>query len=144
MQNVRVLSNHKRALLSHKCTFREKIARFNISQFYVNKINHWVSTNDYWQNWIYTKIIVFRHLTIITVSKYYRFHDKNFLGNHKCTASHYMINLLTHWDRDKMADIFQTIFSNVFSSIKMFEFRLRFHWNLFLRFELTISQHGFR
>ena len=32
-----------------------------------------------------------RHLTIITVSKYYRFHDKNFLGNHKCTASHYMI-----------------------------------------------------
>ena len=39
MQNVRVLSNHKRALLSHKCTFREKIARFNISQFYVIKIN---------------------------------------------------------------------------------------------------------
>ena len=42
MQNVRVLSNHKRALLSHKCTFREKIARFNISQFYVIKIDHWV------------------------------------------------------------------------------------------------------
>ena len=42
MQNVKVLSNHKRVLLSHKCTFREKIARFNISQFYVIKINHWV------------------------------------------------------------------------------------------------------
>ena len=25
------------------------------------------------------------------MSKYYRFHDKNFLGNHKCTASHYII-----------------------------------------------------
>ena len=44
MQNVRVLSNHKRALLSHKCMFREKIARFNISQFYVIKIDHWVKT----------------------------------------------------------------------------------------------------
>ena len=32
------------------------------------------------------------HLTIITVPIYYRFHDKNFLGNHKCTASHYIIN----------------------------------------------------
>ena len=42
MQNVRVDNNHKRALLSHKCTFREKIARFNISQFYVIKINYWV------------------------------------------------------------------------------------------------------
>ena len=28
--------------------------------------------------------------------------------------------------------------------IKMFEFRLRFHWSLFLRFELTILQHWFR
>ena len=72
--------------------FREKIARFNISQFYVIKIDHWVHcTNDYWHSWIYTKIVGFRHLTIITVSKYYRFHDKNFLGNHKCTASHYII-----------------------------------------------------
>ena len=34
MRNVRVLSNHNRAL------FREKIARFNIFQFYVIKINH--------------------------------------------------------------------------------------------------------
>ena len=40
MRNIRVLSNHERALLAHKCTFREKIARFNISQFYVIKINH--------------------------------------------------------------------------------------------------------
>ena len=33
----------------------------------------------------------------------------------------------THWGRDKMADIFQTIFSNAFSWMKMYEFWLRFH-----------------
>ena len=51
---------------------------------------------------------------------------------------------LTHWGRDKMAAIFLTTFSNEFSWRKMFEFRLRFHWNLFLRVQLTIFQHWFR
>ena len=50
---------------------------------------------------------------------------------------------LTHWGRDKMAAIFQTTFSNAFSWMKMYEFRLRFHWSLFLRFQLTISHHWF-
>ena len=40
MRNVRVLSNHERALLAHQCTFGEKIARFNIFQFYVIEIDH--------------------------------------------------------------------------------------------------------
>ena len=40
MRNVMVLSNHERALLAHQYTFGEKIAWFNISQFYVIKINH--------------------------------------------------------------------------------------------------------
>ena len=44
----------------------------------------------------------------------------------------------THWGRDKMAAISQTISSNAFSWMKISEFRLRFHWSLFLRFELTI------
>ena len=39
--------------------------------------------------------------------------------------------LLTHWSRDKMAAIFET-FSNGFSWMKMYEFRLKFHWNLCL------------
>ena len=39
---------------------------------------------------------------------------------------------LTRWDRDEMNKIAQTIISNMFSSIKIFEFRLKFHWNLFL------------
>ena len=34
--------------------------------------------------------------------------------------------------------------SNVFSSKKVFEFRLKFPWSLFLRVQLTIFQHWFR
>ena len=43
-----------------------------------------------------------------------------------------------------MAAIFQTTFSNAFSLKKMLEFRLKFHWNLFLRVQSTIFQHWFR
>ena len=50
---------------------------------------------------------------------------------------------LTHWGRDKMAAIFLTTSWNAFSLIKMCEFRLRFHWNVFGRFELTIFHHWF-
>ena len=46
---------------------------------------------------------------------------------------------LTHWGWDKMADISQTTFSNIFSSIKMCQFWLKFHWSLFLRVQLTNS-----
>ena len=52
--------------------------------------------------------------------------------------------LLTHWGRDKMASIFQTTISIAFSWMKMFKFRLRFHWSLFPRVQLTIFQHWFR
>ena len=42
----------------------------------------------------------------------------------------------------------QTTFSRrhfkCFSWIKMYEFRLRFHWSLFLRIQLNIFQHRFR
>ena len=50
---------------------------------------------------------------------------------------------LTHWARDKMAAISQT-FSNAFSCIKMYEFRLKFHWSLFSKVQLTIFHHWFR
>ena len=56
-----------------------------------------------------------------------------------------MVNTwLTHWGRDKMAAVSQTTLSNAFSWMKMLEFRLRFHWSLFLRVQLTIIQHWFR
>ena len=51
---------------------------------------------------------------------------------------------LTHWSRDQIDAISQTTFSNVFSRMKMNEFRLGFHWSLFLRFELRKFQHWFR
>ena len=51
---------------------------------------------------------------------------------------------LTHWGRDKMDAISQTTFLIWFPWMKMFEFRLKFHWCLFLRVQLTIFQHWFR
>ena len=51
---------------------------------------------------------------------------------------------LIHWGRDKMDAIFQTTFSSAFSWMKMYKFRLKFHWSLFLRVQLTIFQHWFR
>ena len=65
-------------------------------------------------------------------------------------------HILTHWGRDKMDIISQTTFSGAFSLIKRFEFRLEFHWNFFLRFQLIhcalvtpcggrdLGQHWFR
>ena len=43
-----------------------------------------------------------------------------------------------------MAATFQTTFSNAYSWMKMYEFQLQFHWDLFLRVRLTIFQHLFR
>ena len=51
---------------------------------------------------------------------------------------------LTHWGRDKMDAISQTTFSSAFYWMKMYEFRLRFHWILFPRVQLTIFHHWFR
>ena len=55
-----------------------------------------------------------------------------------------LVVMLTHWGRDKMDAISQTTLSNTFSWIKMFEFRLKFHWSLFPRVQLRIFQHWFR
>ena len=44
---------------------------------------------------------------------------------------HHSEGTLTHWGRDQIDAISQTTFSNVFSSMKMIEFRLKFHWSLF-------------
>ena len=55
-----------------------------------------------------------------------------------------LANVLTHWGRDKIDAISQTTFSNTFSWMKIFEFRLKFHWSLFPRVRLTIFQHWFR
>ena len=54
-----------------------------------------------------------------------------------------LLSVLIHWGRDKMPDISQTL-SNAFSWMKIYEFRLVFHWSLFLRVQSTTSQHWFR
>ena len=52
--------------------------------------------------------------------------------------------LLPHWGRDKMATIFQTTLSSSFSCMKIVLFWFQFHWNLFLRVQLTIIRQWFR
>ena len=63
-------------------------------------------------------------------------------------ATHHTIHRpktsLTHWGRNKMVAISQTTFSSAFSLMKMFQLRLKFHWSLFLRVQLTIFKHWFR
>ena len=44
----------------------------------------------------------------------------------------------------QMDAISQTTFSNAFFLLKMFVFRLKFHWSLFPRVQLTIFQQWFR
>ena len=46
--------------------------------------------------------------------------------------------------RRQIAAVFQTTFSNRFRWMKMYEFRLKFHWSLFLRVQLTIFHDWFR
>ena len=51
---------------------------------------------------------------------------------------------LTHWGWDKTPAIFQATFSNAFSWMEMYKFRLRFHWYLFTRVQLIVFQYWFR
>ena len=52
---------------------------------------------------------------------------------------HRKTTVLTHWGRDIMDAIFQTTLSNGFSWMKMYEFRLTFHWSLFLGVQSTFQ-----
>ena len=90
MRNVTVLSNHERALLAHQCTFGEKIARFNISQFNVIKINHRLQMIIYIAEFTPKELFCIMY-PLLQCQNTIVFHDKNFLGNHKCTASHYIM-----------------------------------------------------
>ena len=71
-----------------------------------------------------------------------------FEGLRALGARQHVIGLLrhqrAHWGPDKINTISQTTFSNAFYWIKIYEFRLRFHWSLLLRFKLTIFQHWFK
>ena len=88
------------------------------------KIYVWTITLKHW------------HQVMIIISLWIRFNSRILLDQWDW--------LLTHWGRDKMAAIFQTTIANAFSWMKMYEFRLRFHWILFPGVQLTIFQHWFR
>ena len=70
--------------------------------------------------------------------------EESFSVAHSTVKTGITISRLTHWGRDKMAATFKTMFSNTFSWMKIYEFRLRFHWSFFLMVQLTIFQHWFR
>ena len=83
------------------------------------------------------------HIAIITVPCYLSVSLsvglQHFVWNNGTVSS-----CLTHWSRDKMTAIFQTTFSNTFSWMKIYKLRLRFHWRLFPRIQLTICKHWLR
>ena len=66
---------------------------------------------------------------------------KHVLYQVNCTQLHieYRIEAETGWPT-----CLQMTFSNAFSWMKIYEFWLKFHWSLFLRFQLTIYHHWFR
>ena len=78
-----------------------------------------------------------------TSMKYYR--------GESCSDTAYLV---WNWNNitNNTSDEFNTLrprqdgcqFPFVFSWMKIYEFRLRFHWTLFLRVQLTIFQHWFR
>ena len=53
-------------------------------------------------------------------------------------------NKLTHWDRHKMVTANFLTFSNAFSWMKIYKYRLRFRWSLFPMVRLTTFQYWFR
>ena len=60
-------------------------------------------------------------------------------------ADGYLFNFSFNTLRPRQMDVIsQTTFSSAFSWMKMFELRLKCHWSLFLRVQLTIFQHWFR
>ena len=52
--------------------------------------------------------------------------------------------ILAHWGQDKMSSFHRRHFQVHFLTKKIAVFRFKFHWNLFLRVQLTISLHWFR
>ena len=55
-----------------------------------------------------------------------------------------MTSHFIHLPRDKMVTILKTVFSHTLSLMTSFVSWLQNHWSLFLRVQLTITQHWFR
>ena len=78
------------------------------------------------------------------ISVDYRGHFARWRTSHSLTKITVMrAHYLTHWGRYIMAAILLTTFWGAFCWMRMYEFRLKFHWSLFLRVQLTIFQNWF-
>ena len=125
----------------------------------LQKVNFWlrirkISICRWYMNYKYMNLYV---VTLLNVKGRYGYIIQMHLACLKITMKHpknvdvekYRLptvssQSLTYWSRDKMAAVSQTTLSNAFSWMKMLKFRLRFHWSLFLRLQLTINQHWLR
>ena len=106
------------------CRLSESKWQVVFRQFYV------AAWNTYWAYRIFFNIWILQSYDLVPI-----------LGNRKWDM---VVLTWTHWGQDKMAAIFQTTFSNGFLWMKMHEFRLKFHWNMFPKVQLTIFRQGFR
>ena len=123
------------ALISHLYfVISDKYTWFHIFilSFLTSTHVRWRQKHTHIYIYIYMYICMYKHKTIklwtSCTARRYVFQKGNFL-------------ILTHWDRDKMATISQTTLWNAFSWMKILELLIYFQRN---RFELTVSQHGFR
>ena len=82
-------------------------------------------------------------LRFISIIQWWLYHSAEIQTHNNRADSKQMLKFIlysTHWGRDKMATISRTTFSNAFSWMKMYDFRLQFHCNLFSKVQLTTYQ----
>ena len=75
---------------------------------------------------------LWKHRCLKTHSSYTMLSTDDFSVTPRFFSVFLLFPFLIHWGQDKMAAIFQTTFSNGFSWLKMYEFRLKFRLSLFL------------
>ena len=149
-QNIHYHDKYGHMAIFIVCEMDNTIILFPSLYFYLdyNVINMWL-----WPHYFPDGIVNFPtiilwifvcYIIIIIKSEIWITSHRLRLGHKTVTCVVCLAMVLTHWGRDNMATISQTILSNAFSWMKMLEFRLKFHWCLFLRIELTIFQHWFR
>ena len=106
-----------------------------------NVVSHWLGAYTTWS--LLLIICIWIYIILCVDHNKIRCSQYHIMCYHACCLSAIRL-YLTHWGRDKMPAFFQMTFSNVFSWMKMFEFRLKLYWILFLMVQLTIFRHWFR
>ena len=90
-------------------------------------INTFIKRNSTKNQWRYQQLLKF----VYVMSPPPTSKGPDVGGQGYCTTFQIVyIELLTQWSRDKIDAILQTTFSNTIFLMKMFEFRLKFHWSL--------------